>query len=1130
MRPHGSLAIGLGLAISCLVVGSARAQGPATQLVFTVQPSNTTAQAIIRPYVEVTARDSLGQTATSFAGRVMLTITAGTGASGAALFGNKTVTAVAGVAIFPNLAIDDEGVTYMLSARAPGVAGATSAPFDVTPDVAGIELVFTVQPSTTAEKAPIQPAVRVTARERSGRTATRFTRTVTLSIAPGTGDRDAVLSGTTTVSAVGGVATFSTLNIDNAGTGYILVAASTGVAWATSAPFDVTPDVPGVELVFTVQPSATAEEAPIRPAVKVTARESSGRTATSFTKQVRLSITPGTGDREAVLSGTTTVAAVAGVATFSTLSIDNAGTGYILSAASPGRAGTTSAPFDITSGDAEPAPTVANVPPAPTPPLPTPADAPPTPTPADEPPTPTPADEPPDTVAAEDEPEPAAATDEPAPAAGDGEPTPAADAGATPMLRAGSRSSGSRATITLDGRLDEPAWKSVDSIVNLLTVEPEEGGTPAGQTVVKVLTSPSELIIGVLSRDPNPAGIVSFSKARDADLESEDHVLIVLDPFRDGRSGYVFAVNPSGARFDGLVSSQRSDVNSDWDAVWEAKTARDSRGWSAEIRIPIRSLSFKKGLTAWGFNVQRRVQRLQETSRWSGASQDYEIYQTSLAGVLGNLPEFDFGMGLSVRPALVASDSRPAPDETRERTGDLSLDLTQKLGPNLLASATVNTDFGETEVDARQTNLTRFDLFFQEKRPFFLEGADIFEFGLGLDEEILVPFFSRRIGVFGEADDLVQIPLTAGGKVNGRVGNTNIGALAVRTGARDSVEGAMMGAVRVAQNVLDESSVGLLATFGDPHGEAGSWMAGADFTFRTSGFQGDKNLHAGIWGLTNNRAGLVGDKVAFGGRIEYPNDLVDISLTYARIGDGFQPSLGFVPRTGQTFELGVEVGPRPNWRLVRQMFYASQIHVVATPENVWESYRWTVRPIDWQLESGDRVRIRIVSEGEKLIDPFGIADTVIIPSGTYRWVRYNLDAILGEKRKVSGEATFSFGDFYQGNLKTLALKLSVRPWPVVTLELSGERNIATLPQGDFTQELYTGRLDFKFTSDFQVSSFLQYDNESRNLGTNTRLRWTFNPLGDLFVVFNHNLLRNDLDRFAFESNQLLVKVQYALRR
>ncbi|MGH7538485.1 MAG: DUF5916 domain-containing protein [Gemmatimonadales bacterium] len=994
MRPQTLLRIGFCLAVSCLAAGGARAQSTAAQLLFTVQPSTTTAQAIISPAVRVTARDSAGQPATSFTGRVTLTITAGTGASGAMLFGNTTVSAVAGVATFPNLAIDDEGVGYMLTARAQGLAGATSAPFDVSPDVRGIEL------------------------------------------------------------------------------------------------------------VFTVQPSAAAEEAPIRPAVQLTARESSGRTATRFTGKVTLSITPGTVDSEATLSGTTTVAAVAGVATFSTLSIDNAGDGYILSAASKGLAGTTSAPFDVTGAVAAPPaspPAAANARPAPPPVAPAPV--------------PTPATD-----------EPATA---PAPAADETEPAAPA---ATQRLRAGIRTAASGSTLKLDGRLDEPAWRTVDSIGNLVTVEPEEGGRPAGQTIVKILTSPSELIIGVLCRDPNPRGIVSFSKARDADLEAEDHVLIVLDPFRDGRSGYVFAVNPSGARFDGLVSAKGSDVNSDWDAVWEARTARDARGWSAEIRIPIRSLSYKKGLTAWGFNVQRRVQRLQETSRWSGASQDHEVYQTSLAGVLDNLPDFNFGLGTSVRPALVFDDSRPAPGAARERTGDFSLDVTQKLGPNLLASATVNTDFAETEADARQTNLTRFDLFFPEKRTFFLEGADIFEFGLGLDEEILVPFHSRRIGVVGDEEDLVQIPLVVGGKVNGRVGNTNLAALAVRTDSQDSVEAATMGALRVSQNVLDESTVGVLATYGDPGGETDSWMAGADFTFRTTEFLGDKTLLAGVWGLANGRPDLVGEKYAAGGRIEYPSDRLDVSITYARIGEGFQPSLGFVPRPGQVFEIGVEYGPRPEWSLVRQMFFASQFHVVLGLDHQWESYRWPIRPIDWKFESGDRVRFLMVPTGERLADPFEIADGVIIPVGTFRWIRYNLDVFLADKRKISGLVSTSLGGFYLGTLSTVGLQLAIKPWPVFTLELSGERNQAKMPQGDFTTELYAGRLDFKFTSDFQVSSVLQYDNESRNFGTNTRLRWTFDPLGDLFLVFNHNLLRNDVDRFTFESNQLLVKLQYALRR
>jgi hypothetical protein len=605
--------------------------------------------------------------------------------------------------------------------------------------------------------------------------------------------------------------------------------------------------------------------------------------------------------------------------------------------------------------------------------------------------------------------------------------------------------------------------------------------------------------------------------------------VIVLDAFQDGRSGYVFAVNPSGARFDGLVSSQGEEVNSDWDAVWEARTSRDGTGWSAEIRIPIRSLSFKRGLTGWGFNVQRRVQRLQETSRWAGASRDFEIYQTSRAGLLTDLPQFDFGLGLSIRPALFGSSSRPAADAAREQTGDVSFDVTKKLGPNLLTSATVNTDFGETEVDARQTNLTRFDVFFPEKRPFFVEGADIFEFGLGLDEDLLMPLFTRRIGVSGEEEDLEQIPITFGGKVNGRVGNTNVGALAVRTGAADSLAEATMGAVRIKQNVLDESSVGVLATFGDQLGNADSWMAGMDFTYQTSNFQDEKNLLIGVWGLANNRADLQGDKVAYGGKIDYPNDLWDFSLAYTRIGDAFRPSLGFVPRTGRILSVGGDFKPRPEWPLVRQMTYELNFFLVTDLDNQWESYLWTIKPIDWQLESGDRVEYSILPEGEQLTDSFDIAGDVLIPPGTYRWTQHRFQASTAEKRIISGTFAFTYGDFYQGRLNTTELKVVVKPSPSFAFELSTERNTVTLPQGRFTEELFAGRLEYKYSPDFQVSSFLQYDNESRNFGTNTRLRWTFSPLGDLFVVFNHNMLRHDNNRLAFESNQLLVKLQYALR-
>lgn len=819
-----------------------------------------------------------------------------------------------------------------------------------------------------------------------------------------------------------------------------------------------------VQLVFTVQPAAAAPGATIHPAVQVTAQDAAGQTLTGFTGEVKLEITDGTGDEDATLAGTTTVAAVAGIATFADLSIDKVAKGYTLTATAGGFAAATSASFDI-EGRAE---------------------------------------------------------------AGAEAPEPAAE-GAQPTLNATTFDG----ELTLDGRLDEPAWRTADSIVNLTMIEPQEGGVPAGQTTVKVLASPGYLVFGVVCHDSNPTGIVAFAKTRDFDLELEDHVLIVLDPFRDGRSGYVFAVNPNGARFDGLVAERGEEVNTDWDAIWEAATSRDAAGWTVEIRIPIKSLSFKPGLAVWGFNVQRSVQRLLETDRWAGANRDYEIYQTSHAGLLTHLPDFDLGLGLSVRPGIVGNANRPAADAERVYKSEGSLDATKRLGANLVASLTVNTDFAETEVDARQTNLTRFDLLFPEKRTFFLEGADIFEFGLGTGED-LIPFHSRRIGLQGAEEDLLEIPLSVGAKLNGRVGNTNLGALTVRTRRVDTLPtDATMGVVRIKQNILSESSVGMIATAGDPLGLPGSWMGGVDLTYQTSEFQGDKNFLVGVWGLRNHRNDLGGDN-AFGGMIDYPNDLWDVAVSYKHIGENFNPSLAFVPRTGVQIA-GMEAAfmPRPSWSLVRQMFFEFNPSIVSDLDGHWESYLVSIKPLDWQLESGDRFEFTIEPQGDRPTEDFELFSsdeaTVIVPADIYRWTRYGTQVALAPKRRVNGEASASVGTFYGGNLKSLDLTLRMKPSAFLTAELGFERNSAQLPGGDFVQRLYSGRIQVNVSADLQVASFIQYDNESRSLGTNTRLRWTFDPLGDLFVVFNHNMQRSLTDRFTFDSNQLLVKLQYAYR-
>jgi hypothetical protein len=679
--------------------------------------------------------------------------------------------------------------------------------------------------------------------------------------------------------------------------------------------------------------------------------------------------------------------------------------------------------------------------------------------------------------------------------------------------------------VRLDGRLDEPEWAAADSIADLVQVEPTEGGTPSGRTVVRVLAGPDGLVIGVWSGRSATAQLASFARERDADLEEEDHVRIVLDTYRDERSGFLFMVNPHGARYDALVTNQGESENDNWDAAWEAATAERDGEWTAEIRIPIRSLAFRRGLESWGFNIERRIQANLETARWAGARRDQMFGQTGNAGLLVDLPAFNVGAGLTVRPSLTAGGGYPAKGADLDGTVDPSLDVQKRLGPDLRGSVTLNTDFAETEVDTRQTNLTRFPLFFPEKRTFFLENSDLFEFGLGLGTEV-VPFFSRRVGLLESR----EVPIRVGAKLDGQVGGTRIGALLTRTGREAGLApGTTLGALRVRQNVLRESSLGAMATWGDPTGAGTAWLGGADFTYRTSRLLGDKNFLVGVWGAVADRAGAAGDRTAVGVKVDYPNDRWDVAVTWKRIGDGFDPALGFVPRRGvHRLSAGGAFMPRPAGWGVRQMFFEGRLTLVTNLDGRWESFHWSVVPLNWLFESGDQIEVSLAPQGERLVEPFEVADGVEIGPRAYRFTRFEVDLELASHRRLSGQATWSFGGFYTGHLHQLEASARWKPSATLSLALEAEHAIGRLPEGNFTESVAGARVRVNLSPDLQINSFIQYDTESRLLGANSRLRWIIGPTAELFVVYNHNV-RDRLDRWEFSSNQLLAKLQYALQ-
>jgi hypothetical protein len=691
-----------------------------------------------------------------------------------------------------------------------------------------------------------------------------------------------------------------------------------------------------------------------------------------------------------------------------------------------------------------------------------------------------------------------------------------------PSVRAGTLPPG----LVVDGALNEAAWDAAPTVDAFTQIDPIDGAPPTARTSVRVLAGPKAIAIGIVCEDPDRDGIVSFSVRRDAALNNEDHIRIVLGPFLDGRSGYVFAVNPSGARYDGLIAPGGESDNPDWDGIWDAATRRSHSGWTAEIVIPAHTLSFNADLREWHFNVQRRIQRRLEIDRWAFPARQYQITQTSRAGLLTDLPAFDLGVGLTIRPAVTGGGGVPSPSADLDGEFQPSLDVMQRLGSNFLASLTFNTDFAETEVDTRRTNLTRFPLFFPEKRTFFLEGSDIFDFGLGLNQDV-VPFFSRRIGLVSGQ----EVPIIAGAKINGRLNDTNVGALITGTNDKPGVvpDETLLATGRVKQNIWSESWVGAIGSVGDPLGRNGSWLGGADFTYATSKFRGDKNFLAGVWGLATGRDGLGSDASAYGFKIDYPNDKWDIALTHKRIGRDFDPSLGFVPRRAVHLING-QINNRTRIRSgpFQQLVHEFGPFLATDLSGKWESYRVFIAPVNWRFRSGDRFELNANPTGERLVEPFEVARGVIIPAGSYHWRRYRVEAGTAQKRRLYAQVTGWFGGFYDGHLQQLLWTGAWNPIPLLTIEFSGERNVGDVPNGRFRQTLVGNRLRVNVSPDLSIASYVQYDTDSDSVGVNTRVRWTFTPAADLFVVYNHNV-RSLLDRWQLESNQLLIKLQYAWR-
>ena len=695
--------------------------------------------------------------------------------------------------------------------------------------------------------------------------------------------------------------------------------------------------------------------------------------------------------------------------------------------------------------------------------------------------------------------------------------------------------------IVIDGLLDEGPWHTAQKIGELVQRIPEAGAKPTERTEVTLLYDTDNLYIGVMCYDSEPQRVLASQMARDASLNADDRISIVLDTFRDQSNAFYFSTNPAGALVDGLVFANR-ETNDDWDTIWFVRTRRSDQGWSAEFAIPFKSLSFPAGQTVWGFNISRTIQRKLEEVRWTGARFQTRFFQVSEAGEITNLERLAQGVGLDVRPFVAQRWLHAGASREDTVTGKPGLDLFYNITPSLKLTATVNTDFGEAEVDARQINLTRFSIFFPEKRSFFLQDAGVFNFATtgidppggipGTGAEVF-PFFSRRIGLLaGE-----EVPIDYGVKLTGKVGRTEVGILDVRTRDVPNVEANDLFVARIKQNFLEQSYVGALFTGGDPALPSSSSTIGADLRLATSDFLGtSRNMVFNAYGLRSSNESVSHNNASYGFGAQYPNDKFAAQLIWREIQENFDPSLGFVQRINvRMLRVAGSYNPRPRNLLGIQQMFHDVFYTRFTRLDNGEVETWNLYAtwLDWHFTSGDSLHslFDLNLTYERLFEPFEISPGVLLPPGEYRFNPWRIFFISAPKRRLQGSIGLTFGSFWSGTAKTIQTGLSYKIPPRFSISLNTNQTFARLPEGNFTARIIRSRVNYAPSPFLSLSNLIQFDNRSGNLGLQSRLRWTLQSGNDLFFIFGQGWVQ-DLEGgydFRRQDTRLATKLQYTFR-
>ena len=685
----------------------------------------------------------------------------------------------------------------------------------------------------------------------------------------------------------------------------------------------------------------------------------------------------------------------------------------------------------------------------------------------------------------------------------------------------------------IDGALDEAVWRSAALLDTFTQQEPAEGEPATERTEVRLLYDSQALYIAVHAYDSNPAGVIATEMRRDSPrMLDEDNFQIIFDTFRDSRSGYMFVTNPLGAKLEqqvfeeggGNARGAASNINRDWNGVWSAAARRTSDGWTAEIMIPtvtLRSPDVESQL--WGINFMRNIRRKNEQVFWAPIPKPYGLTQVSLAGTLSGLRNQTRGLDLRIKPFVVAGARRDRAGAAVQRDvlRDIGLDMKYGLGSGLALDVTVNTDFAQSEVDEQQVNLTRFPLFFPEKRDFFLENSGQFTISNQGTDRLMDLFFSRRIGL---SESGQPIPIIGGARLSGKVAGNNLAVMNIQTASAFDRAGENFVVARYSKDLFGRSKLG---------GMVINKEAMSDRHFNRT-FVVDSVL-APTTGLSfhtflarTSSPGKSEGQMAFHTRALLLNTKWNTFAEYTNIQDNFNAEVGFVPRTGiRTTKVHLERNPRPgNWIRVME----PMINVIYTTD---QHNRLLTRRIHnmlgTRLSNGAYINVWYNNWFEQIDRPFTLQNRVTIPVGTYRFGEWNFSFSSNPSRRLYGAVTYKPQTFYDGTRTDMDTTVGLRASSRISTELSLLRNDVDLPWGSFVVNLGIFRIDYALSPRMTLRTLSQYNSLTRQLSTSVRYNFIYSPGSDLYIAYDE-LQANELGRADVRNRQLVVKMTYLMSR